>query len=95
MLRYFLIDYSDKINYEQNKVTEDMIITKPDDFNFSNHSFDIKSLEKFCDDDAYQAIQQLFQVKFKVASKQKSKDQLILSPPKKIYNTRQKKRINN
>jgi hypothetical protein len=58
MLRYFLIDYSDKINYEQNKVTEDMIITKPDDFNFSNHSFDIKSLEKFCDDDAYQAIQQ-------------------------------------
>jgi hypothetical protein len=58
MLRYFLIDYSDKINYEQNKVTEDMIITKPDDFNFSNHSFDIKSLEKFCDDDAYQAIPQ-------------------------------------
>jgi hypothetical protein len=56
MLRYFLIDYSDKINYEQNKVTEDMIITKPDDFNFSNHSFGIKSLEKFCDDDAYQAI---------------------------------------
>ena len=78
------IDYSDKINYEQNKVTEDMIITKPDDFNFSNHSFDIKSLEKFCDDDAYQALQQLFQVKFKVASKQKSKDQLILSPQKRF-----------
>ena len=95
MLRYFLIDYSDKINYEQNKVTEDMIITKPDDFNFSNHSFEIKSLKKFCGDDAYQAIQQLFQVKFKVASKQKSKEQLILSPPKKIYNTRQKKGINN
>jgi hypothetical protein len=60
MLRYFLIDYSDKINYEQNKVTEDMIIPKPDDFKSSKHSFDIKSLEKFCDDDAYQAIQQLF-----------------------------------
>jgi hypothetical protein len=42
-----------------------MVVTRPEDFQFDDSLFDVNLLKQFCDDDAFHAIQQLFEVKFK------------------------------
>ena len=59
-----------------------MVIIKPEDLNITNSSFDINCLRKFCDDDAFKAIQLLFNTKFKSAT------------PRKVYHTRSKEHKN-
>ena len=66
-----------------------MVIAKPEDLKLVNDSFNIKSLEKFCDEDAFKAIEQLYRIKFH-PNKQNFKDDMPI-PPKKMYNTRCKK----
>jgi hypothetical protein len=65
ILKFFPIQYSDSQNYKLDKVKEEMVITRPDDFHFDDSLFDVNSLKQFCDDDAFHAIKQLFNVKFK------------------------------
>ncbi len=40
-----------------------MVITRLEDFQFDDSPFDVNSLKQFCDDDAFHAIKQLFDVK--------------------------------
>ena len=53
LVKSFLLNNFKNHDYKNNIITENMIVTKPEDLNIDATVIDINCLKKYCDEDAY------------------------------------------